>query len=109
MDKATTVAGWGIKPPDETRPHFGARAIFDARGGVSLVGDRMGWGGEPGPEREALRAFMKAKGDALMRKMAKGLAPSEPTRLEACEDGFVVAVSPQASHGYLYIGAWKVL
>ncbi len=98
---------WGIKPENETKAHFGARAILTVFGEVSIVPDRMGWGGKAGSEREALRAFMMTKGDALMRKLAKGLRPSKSERHEAREDGFVVAVDTRASHGYVYIGAWK--
>lgn len=99
-------AGWGIAPPDTTKAHFGARAIFNNHN-VSLVPDRMGWGGKSGPEREALRTFMKTRGDALMRAMAARLSPSDAGVLEEVEDGFVVKVDPRGSCGYLYIGAWR--
>ena len=96
---------WGIQPPAGTAVAFGARAIL-RDGYVDLIHDRMGFSGEPGEAREALRTFLKTKGDRTIRELATACNPAVAHEFSVVEDGYVVKINTRASHGYLYIGVW---
>lgn len=101
-----TDNNWGIAPPEGVTVAFGARAIL-RNGQVDLLPDRMGFRGEPGPEREALRTFLQTTGDKVIRRLGACADPGLRERLVEIHDGFMVAVNTNASHGYLYIGVWS--
>jgi hypothetical protein len=121
---------FGIRPPDGIPgAAWGARAIYrlkrervyrngrPAKNGaqrtvaeIDLVWDRQSWQGGSNRERDALKGWINRRGlVALRRACAKAYLAGNSDELVTVErDGYVITASPKRSHGYLYIGAWKV-
>lgn len=101
---------WG--PPGA---HWGARAIYRRapKGAMQyeLLHDRKSWGG-PEQGRKELGDWLDKKGLNLLTKYLKkdphAPSPGEDYLVRIEQDGFVLVANPRKSHGYLYLGAWKI-
>jgi hypothetical protein len=105
---------WGLRPgPGDGHPVFtwGARAIYyQDTASFDLVHDRQTCEGGLTFHREELLRWLDTHGLPALRKLVARERPSAGGQelLQIREDGFVLRANPQRSHGYLYLGAWKV-
>ena len=102
---------FGRRPPAGVTLAWGARAIYDTRGGVTsidLLWDRQSWLGE---ERKALSAWLNEKGIRTIKKACEeaGLAGSSAEVVSWSEGGWTIEASPNQSYGYLYLCAYQAV
>lgn len=103
---------FGRKAPDGTvGARWGARAIYDNRCTVDVVGNRQGCEGGTEEERDALVQWINTYALGAMRKLvaAERLETSSRAVVKVERDGFRMEASPNGSYGYLYLGAWKAV
>jgi hypothetical protein len=110
-------------PADLEKPelYWGARAIFE--GGrwegygkkmkyvppyVDLVYDRQSFVGQDHPEKERFMKWLNEEALPFLRKWAVGVSPDSKDVLNIGSGDFVLKASPNASYGYMYIGAWAI-
>lgn len=113
---------WGLQPPADAIVAWGARAIYERVPSVqagrkyapgyytfSTLPDRRGLVGGDETAQRALCAWLSKKGLPALTKLVKAGGPSPDERCEIrVEDGdYVIVANPNASYGYLYIGAWQ--
>ncbi len=101
---------FGLQPPEGATVAWGARAIYLLRGRVAsidLVPDRKSVIGD-GDERDALYLALDNLLLPALRKECekRRLEGSSRDLIEIRDAGYVLRASPNASCGYLYIGAW---
>ncbi len=99
--------GWGLTPPEGTRYHWSARAIYRDFA-IDTLWDRSGIEGEcSDEERAALIAWLDTVGFPALRAQVKSewLEPRERREISISGDGFRLRANPNASHGYLYLSA----
>ena len=122
------IPEWGLPPRGPFTVAWGARAIFNPQpyrepkiirgrkpkpypipNEIDLLWDRQDMVGGTKEEREAFVAILNEKALPLLReavhKARFDRATDEAVTVEI--DGLVIVANPRASHGYLYIGAWK--
>lgn len=100
---------FGRDPPVGVEVAWGARAIL-SRGLVDLVHDRMQMTGNDEGDRKKLLAWIDKHGLPKLRKrMDKHYVDRGGSEIIVIEhDGYHLEASAQCSHGYLYIGAWRL-
>jgi hypothetical protein len=101
---------FGRKAPDGAVVSWGARAIydFDLRHGwqIDLLWDRQQATGSEA-HRALLQEFLNKYALPRLRAECR-LGPDSQEVFSFDEGGWHVEASTQASHGYLYIGAWPL-
>lgn len=112
METTTTTtthrkAAWGLAPTDETRIHWGARAIWKGRA-IDLPFDRMDFvtNGATVDECKALNRWIHRAISSLVAQLdaaAIFLSPTERREIVIAGDGYRLRVNPNGSHGYLYM------
>jgi len=126
---ASATPEWGAWPvPEGVTLAWGARAIYqlaakperDRRGRllryvhtaeIDLVHDRQDMaGGASMAERKALAAWITGTGiPAIKTLLADGdINPGSSAIVEHASEGYKIVAGPRASHGYLYIRAWRI-
>lgn len=108
-------------PCDYEKPelYWGARAIFESgrREGsgkkmkyvppyVDLVHDRQTFVGEDHPRKEVFLEWLNKVGLPAVRRWAADVSGDSQLKFAYMNQEFVIKASPNASYGYLYIGAW---
>jgi len=100
---------FGRQPPvGYDGPAWGARAIYRGRA-VDILPNRQGFAGPEGKPREALLSWINRTALPKIRAMVKAQSLDGSTREVISFDsrGYHIEACPQASHGYLYLGAWE--
>jgi hypothetical protein len=108
---------FGLPAPESVAgPSWAARAIFTpgTQNAVDFLGDRQQWSTtQDSPEASALRAWINDCGLPTLRlRLREGLETrdvgTDSTDVITVEgSGFTLTASPNASYGYLYLGAWQ--
>jgi hypothetical protein len=111
---------WGLQPPEGVdAPLWGARAIYSVdfiakhgpRVTIELLWDRQSAIGEDKIALRALGAWIDEKGLELIRRVCLDtrLRPSDSQRVTFHDeaDGYTIEADPRASHGYLYLCAYR--
>lgn len=99
---------WYGKLPPEGKPvAWGARAIY-RDGVVELVWDRNQFCGEPGLFKQAKEVVDKWLLPQLVHEAGDKLSGSEDRDERWEAHGWEIIANPNASYGYLYIGAWPI-
>lgn len=104
---------FGRQPPKKAKVAWGARAIFKPNTRAPMIDilfDRQDAFGDV-LERQALVDWVSTTGLSRIEAEIDEKAGSDVGRSNDVfrfEDArYVIEASPQRSHGYLYIGAWK--
>ena len=108
-------------PSDVESPElfWGARAIFE-RGRlegygkrqkwippyIDLVHDRQSFVGQDHPRSEEFMGWLNKTALPALRKWAEGVGLDSRAVFEFGNGLFALKASPNASYGYMYIGAW---
>lgn len=97
--------------------HWGARAIFKPALGrssyvVELLSDRMSFSPQALIDHKGRKQFVRwldKKGLPTLRKeiYASSLGVEDQRLVIIQKDGFTLLANPLASHGYLYLIAWR--
>ncbi len=89
---------------------WGARAIYTDRCVIDILPDRQGFAGGDLKARKALMSWLNGTGLRDLRKLVKAqwLSRQSAEVVAVERDGYRLEASPQRSHGYLYMGAWKL-
>jgi len=124
---APIFSRWGLPAPDGTPVSWGARAIYSPSSYreegygknrrtvndgpiVDILGDRQGFNGEDREAVLALQAWLNTRGLKALRERLKldylDVAARRDVRVE--RGAYVLIANPNASYGYLYLGAWKI-
>lgn len=112
---------FGLNPADVMAPPmpklwWGARAIYnpEARHAAQLIEllfDRQRFNDPQAPEKDrlALVGWISRKGLGKLRKQLRlNYVPRDANKLIWVVDGdYNLIANPKASHGYLYLGAWR--
>lgn len=96
---------FGRHPTTDVAAAWGARAIF-TRGSIDILYDRQQMTGDP-EARHILAGWVDTVGLPKLAELTKRLRGSETSVVEWDDGEFHIEASPQASYGYLYIGAWR--
>ena len=100
-----------IEKQGEPVRYWGARAIFHpgTKHPIELLGDRQGCKCADGLASKPLLEWLNTKGMKELQKIrAFTRLSSDSAEVVEFKDGeFTVQCSPNASYGYLYIGAWQ--
>lgn len=102
---------WGRPIPSDAKVGMGARAILKCGYPpyIDFLHDRMSWDGTPDDCRELSSWINRTAVPQLKKQMMDMGISTMSSEVLTVEDGaFRLEASPQASGGYLYIGAWKV-
>jgi hypothetical protein len=91
----------------KTAAAWGARAIFK-HGEIDLLHDRMQMVGGDDQTRQELAAWINKTGLPKVKALVSRLYGGDSDVVTFDDGRFHIEASPQASHGYLYIGAWKL-
>ncbi len=94
------------KPQGEVACYWGARAIYrDFQ--IDLVPDRQSCVGSDPKAKEALISWLNRRGLSELRKQVQKsrLRGNESREVHFEDAGFYIEACPNASYGYLYIGA----
>jgi hypothetical protein len=99
---------WGLPAPAGVKASWGARAIYKAPTSIDLLWDRQSIDGLS-EDRKALSTWINTTGLKGMKALLKKeYLPGDADReVEFKEGGYVIRANPRASHGYLYLGAWR--
>lgn len=87
---------------------WGARAIL-SNGYVDVVWDRCQMVGGTDAERSALARWIDKVGMPAIRKLAKAMTGDQDFEERFEQGGYFIVANPKRSHGYLYIGAAKLV
>ena len=99
---------WGLTIENAVRA-WGARAIFGKSGRIELLPDRQSWSPDEKPDPGFLHWINKVALPWLRAEVKKrGILPSGRDELELRQDNYVLKATPNASWGYLYIGAGQL-
>ncbi len=111
-------------PSDVESPelYWGARAIFERGhfegryglrgkekwipGYIDLVHDRQSFVGQDHPRKEEFMKWLNEVALLALRKWAEPVGSNSRDVFTYGNGVFVLKASPNASYGYLYIGAW---
>lgn len=129
---------WGLTGvlPDGTSLAWGARAIYSLcmvdrplgrapksrrsriasvsyEASIDLVWDRQGFSSGPHvtpDEYRALGTWIDTKAIPALKRLCQGqmITTDEDITIEYASGGYKIVASPRASHGYLYITAWRM-
>lgn len=98
---------YGIRDiiPDDAVAAWGARAIL-RNGVLDIVWDRVDYT-DAAPSDSEFLTWMNHNGLPWVREQAEAI-PGNENKIHRLDDGpFHIACNAQASHGYLYISAWR--
>jgi hypothetical protein len=104
----TLCVSWGRSAPEGTNnvAAWGARAIF-ANGCIDLLPDRQGAAGDQAALNDLI-AWVNKIGLPYLREEVVKVSRSSSEVVNRDDSAYHIEASPQSSHGYLYIGAWKL-
>ena len=100
---------WGARAIYEA-PHFeGRRSERKIPAHIDLLYDRQSFEGHEHPEKDAFVQWVDKTALPALRKWAdEKWVMGDSREVFSFEEGsYVLKASPNASYGYLYIGAWK--
>ena len=99
---------FGRRPPEGTKVAWGCRAIFSKPSyEIDIVPTNQQAFGTI-EDRRALQKWINTTGLPALRKKVKGLDTRGRDVVSFESKGYRIEASPQASAGYLYVGAWPV-
>jgi hypothetical protein len=104
----------------ERELYWGARAIFESGRFegfgkkqkyippyIDLVHDRQSFVGNEHERKQEFLDWLNKTALPALRKWAEGVSPDSRDVFVYGNGVFVLKASPNASYGYMYIGAWK--
>jgi len=104
---------FGIPPPKSNpRLYWGARAIFHPsqheEGVIDLLPDRQSHGelNDQQPDKEVFFNWINKVALPAVTSWARNQNPASREVFVASNNEFVLKATPNASFGYLYLGAW---
>jgi hypothetical protein len=114
-EKSTSIpkTQYGFPIPDGLRALWAARAIYSVEPEfyVDILPDRQCMCGEcHSEERKDLCSWLNTEGIEALQTQCRelDLRPNESRVVEFHSKGFVIKGTPNASHGYLYLVAYRI-
>ena len=105
---------FGLRPNVEPLPsvYWGARVIFHPPDGIDILWDRQQFNENDGTNKEAretLWKWIQEKGLPRLRKELRNqrITQRDHILVTVIDRRYTIIANPNASYGYLYLGAWQ--